>query len=69
MHQIFLEVQETHRNTSDHLGDVDTPVSRVPIPKNQAKLSKYMGGVGRSISQLLLRPHAPNILMRFLRHI
>ena len=53
---------------SDHLGGVVTPVGRVPVPKNQAYLSKYMGE-GTSISQLLLGPHAPKLVWRFLRHI
>ena len=52
----------------DHLRGVDTPAGRVPVPKHQAKLSKYIGD-GRSISQLLLRLHAPNFSWRFMRHI
>ena len=27
----------------DHLGGVDTPMDRVLVPKQWAKLSKYMG--------------------------
>ena len=53
----------------DHLGGVDTPTGRVPVPTNWAKLSKYIGGVGRSISHLLLGPYAATIFRRFLRHI
>ena len=53
----------------DHFGGVDTPAARVPsAPKTGPKLSKYMGE-GRSISQLLLGPHAPNTFCRFLRDI
>ena len=61
MHQNFLEVPETHRNISRPFGSIYTPMGRVPAPKNQAKLSNYMGE-GRSISQLLLGPHAPTFL-------
>ena len=35
-----LEIPETHRNISDYLGGVDTPVGRVPVHKIWAKLSK-----------------------------
>ena len=63
-----LKVPQTHRNISDHLGGVDTPMDRAPAPKIKVKLSKYMGE-GRSISQLLLGPHAQNTFCRFLRHI
>ena len=51
----------------DHLGGVDTPAGRALAPKNQAKLSKYMGG--RSILQLVLGLHAPNYFGGFLTHI
>ena len=27
----------------DHLGSVDTPAGRVPVPKTQDKLGKYIG--------------------------
>ena len=46
----------------DHLGGVGTPMSWVLVSIIQAKLSKYMGR-GRSISQLLLGPHAPNTFL------
>ena len=52
----------------DYLGDVDTPLGRVPVPNNRGKLSKYLGE-GRSISQFLLGPHTPNTFWRFQRHI
>ena len=52
----------------NHLWGVDTPMSRVPAPKTWSKLSRYMGRE-RSISQLLLGPHTPNFVSRFLRHI
>ena len=42
----FLEVPETHRNITRPPGRCCTPAGRVPVPTNQAKLSKYMGEVG-----------------------
>ena len=30
----------------DHLGSVDTSMGGVPVPKNQAKWSKYIGEWG-----------------------
>ena len=42
----------------DHLGGVVTPVGRVPVPKNQGSCA-HIGGAGRSITQLLIEPHAP----------
>ena len=53
----------------EHLRGVDTPMGIALTPKSRPKLSKYMGGAGRSISQLLLGPHAPHFFWRFLRHI
>ena len=68
MHQIFVDIPETHRNISDHLGGVDTPMGRAPAPKNPGQVEQIHGVAERSISQLLLGPHAPNIFCRFLRH-
>ena len=52
----------------DLLRGVDTPPGTVPVPNTWAKLSKDMGQ-GESISQFLLRPHAPNIFWMFLKDI
>ena len=52
----------------DYLRGVQIPVGRVWVPRNKAKLSKYMGS-GRSIFQLLLKPLATHLFGRFLRHI
>ena len=41
----------------------------VPVPKKQGQVKQIHGGVGRSVSQLLLGPPAPNFLWRFLEHI
>ena len=38
--KFFFEVPETHKNILDHLGGVDTPMGRVPVPRNWTKLSK-----------------------------
>ena len=38
------------------------------VDTKQTKLSKYIRE-GRSISQLLLGSHVPNLVWRFLRHI
>ena len=50
MHQIFLEVPETHRTFLDYLGDADTPEGRVLVPRNWAKLSKYISSWEVNIS-------------------
>ena len=42
MHQIFLEVPETHRNILDQLGGLDTPIGGAWVAKIQAELNKYM---------------------------
>ena len=42
----FLEFPEIHRNISDYMGGVDTPVGRVLVPKHLARLSKYMEDCG-----------------------
>ena len=61
----FLEVPETHRETFvDYLGGIDTTVGRVPISKTGPSWANTWG-VGRSISQLLLGPHAPNVFRSF----
>ena len=39
------------------------PVGRALAPKIQAKLSQYIGGLGRSISQLLLGPFASKFFL------
>ena len=69
MHQIFWKLLRHIGTFVDYLGGVDTPAGWVPVTKTKAKLSKDMGRVGRSVFQLLLGPHAPNVLWRFLRHI
>ena len=56
MHQIFWEVPETHKNILDHLEGVDTPAGRVPMFKNQAKLSKYIGVGEINISASIRAP-------------
>ena len=68
MYQIFLKFLRHIGIFVDHLGGVDTPIGRVLVPRNLAKLSKYMreGEVNISASIGL---HAPNLVWRFLRHI
>ena len=59
MHQILLEVPETHRNISRSLWEV---LTHLQVECQQSKLGqveKIHGGVGRTVSQLLLGPHAP----------
>ena len=59
MHQIILEVSETHRNTFRLLRrGLHTHRQSISV-HILARLSKYMG---ESISQHLLGPHAPNFL-------
>ena len=65
----FLEVPESHRNIFRPLGAVDTPVGRALAPQKPGQVEQIYGGMRRSISQLLLGHHAPNVLWRFLRHI
>ena len=59
---IFWRFLRHIRTLLDYLGGVETHVGRVPVPKNWDKLSKYIGE-WRSISQLLLGPHAPNTFL------
>ena len=54
--KLFLEVPQTHRNISNHLGGVDTSMSRVLVFKNLAKLSKYMGKGKVNISTFIKAP-------------
>ena len=62
MHQIFFWRFLRHIGTFlDHLGGVGTHAGRVPVPRNWADVEQIHGGVGRSVSQLLLGPHAPSI--------
>ena len=69
MHQIFFWWFLRHVGTFlDYLGGVDTPGDRVPV-LNTGPSWANTWGVGRSISQLLLGPHAPNIFSQNLRHI
>ena len=53
----------------DYLGGVDTPMGRVPVPRIPGQVEQIHLGVGRSISQLSLGSHAPNLVCRFLRNI
>ena len=41
----------------DYLGGVDIPVERVPVPKNWAKLSKYIGEGEVNISASIRAPY------------
>ena len=68
MHEICLEIPETHRNIWDHLGGVDTSVGGALVPK-PGYVEQIYGGTGRSISQLLSGPNVPNLFGRFLRQI
>ena len=52
----------------DHLGGVGTSMDRVSAP-NMGQVEQIHGGVGKSISQHLLGPHAPTCFWRFLQHI
>ena len=61
MHQIFWRFLRHIETFLDHLGNVDTTVGRVPVPK-LGHVEQMHRGVGSSISQLLLGPHAPNFL-------
>ena len=64
----FLEVPEAHRNISRPLGRCWHTCGQSASAKNLGWVQQIYGGVGRSISQLLLGPHAPKF-WRFLRHI
>ena len=50
------------------MGGVDTSVGGALVSK-PCQVEQIYGGAGRSISQILLRHHAPNFAWRFLRHI
>ena len=63
-----MEVPETYTNILDYLGGIDPPVGRVLVPKNQAKLSKYMGSWEVSISASIRAP-CTNFFWKFLKHI
>ena len=63
-----LEVPETHKNISTPLWDINTPAGRMPVPKAEPSWAITFG-VGRLLSQLPLRPHAPNCFWRYLRHV
>ena len=63
-----LKVPETHKNISTPLWGINTPAGRMPVPKAGPSWAITFG-VRSSISQLPLRPHAPNCFWRYLRHI
>ena len=52
----------------DPLKGVDTQWAEHWHPKTRSNWANIWG-VGRSISQLLIGPHAPNFVWKFLRHI
>ena len=64
----YFEVPEIHRNISRPLGRCWHTCRQSASTQNWAKLSKYMGEIERSISQLLLGPYAP-IFWKILWHI
>ena len=59
MHQHFWRFMIHIGTLLDHLGGVGTPMDRVSAP-NMGQVEQIHGGVGKSLSQHLLRPHAPN---------
>ena len=65
----FLEVAETHMKISRSLGKFCHTCGQSSSTQNLGQVEKICGGLGRSISQLLLGPHAPNTFWRLLRHI
>ena len=65
----ILEAPKTHRNICRLLGRCWHTCRLSTSNKNQSQVEQRHGRVGRSVFQLLLGPHAPNVLWRFLRHI
>ena len=54
--QLFWRFLRHNGTFLDHLRDVDTPMGRVLTPKNQTKLSKYMGEGEVNISASIRAP-------------
>ena len=65
----ILEAPKTHRNICRLLGRCWHTCRLSTSNKNQSQVEQRHGRVGQSVFQLLLGPHAPNVLWRFLRHI
>ena len=59
---IVLEVQQTHRNIYRSLGRCWHTCGQTTGTQKPCQVEKIHGGGKRSISQLLLEPHAPNFL-------
>ena len=66
--QFFWRFLRHIRTFLDHLRGVDPPVGRVLVPRNQAKLSKYMGSGEVNISASIRAP-CTTFFWRFLQHI